>query len=100
MAAAQQLISKKPVDLNFVLNLPEVKPIPFPSVLTDTELEDRSTFRGQIAYILEGLRLHPENAVPYRDLARIFSRIRLLKRTSYVLLGNIQAKPRTRFSCT
>jgi hypothetical protein len=40
MADVQQLISKKPVDLDFVLSLSEVKHIPFLSILARTEFED------------------------------------------------------------
>jgi hypothetical protein len=54
MAAAQQLISKKPVDLDFVLGLPEVKYVPFLSIFTRTEFKDRSAFEDQNASTLEG----------------------------------------------
>jgi hypothetical protein len=63
MAVTQQHICKMPIDLNFILSLPVVKRVPFLSIVTHTELEDRSTFLDQIVYILEGLSLHPGNAV-------------------------------------
>jgi hypothetical protein len=40
MGAAQQLISKKQVDLDLVLSLPDVKRVPFLSILTRTGFED------------------------------------------------------------
>jgi hypothetical protein len=73
MAAWQHLINKKPVDIDFVLSLQEVKRVHFPSILTHIEFEDRSTFRAQIVYILEGLTLHAENAISDCEFTGIFS---------------------------
>jgi hypothetical protein len=73
MAAAQQLVDRKPVDLDFVMTLPEAKCVPLLSILTQTDFEDLLTFRDQIASILEGLTFYPGNLISYRDLARTFS---------------------------
>jgi hypothetical protein len=53
LAAAQQPVGTKPVNLDFLMTLPEAKRIPLLSILTPTDFDQRLTFRLQISYPLD-----------------------------------------------
>jgi hypothetical protein len=57
LAAPQQPVDTRPVNLDFLMTPPEAKPIPLLSILTPTDFDQRLTFRRPISYPLDHLSL-------------------------------------------
>jgi hypothetical protein len=62
------LIPPNPVDMEFVLALPNAKRIALLDILTHTDSVDFPKIRSQVAFIRDALEQYPEAGITHRDI--------------------------------